>query len=394
MKPFLCFAVVLAALLSFSAAAQQPEKLILTGADQTDVYFPLLKDKRIALVVNTTSVIGKTHLVDTLRASGINIKRIFAPEHGFRADADAGADIGNEYDPKTALPIVSIYGKKKGPDSLDLADVDIVVFDIQDVGARFYTYISTLQYVMDACARYNKQVMVLDRPNPNGFYIDGPVLEREHESFVGMQPIPVVHALTVAEYAQMLNGELWLKDSVQCNLVTIPCKNYSHRSLYNLPVKPSPNLPNMTAVYLYPSLCFFEGTPVSVGRGTDKPFQVYGYPGNVKGPYIFTPIPKPGAMKPPYLNETCRGYDLSHYNTGFFLNKNSLFLTYLIDAYQHYPARDKFFTDFFTKLAGTKKLQEAIVAGKSENIIRLSWQDDIKAYKQIRKKYLLYEDFE
>ena len=380
--------------LPLSVAAQAPVEPVLTGAAQIENYVPKLLGKRIGLVVNTTSIVGNKHLVDTLRALNVDVKKIFAPEHGFRADADAGAVIANEYDPKTALPIVSLYGKKKGPDSLDLANLDGLVFDIQDVGVRFYTYIGTLQYVMEACARYNKPLWVLDRPNPNGFYIDGPVLDPKFSSFVGMQPIPVVHGLTVGEYAKLLNGEGWLKDSAQCELNVVPCKNYTHATLYNLPVKPSPNLPNMTSVYLYPSLCFFEGTPVSVGRGTDKPFQIYGYPGNANGPYSFTPRPMPGATNPPQANTLCRGYDLSNYNTGYFLNKSSIFLNYVIDAYRNYPQQNKFFTDFFDTLAGTDKLRKDIQAGKNEQLIRVGWQDDIKKYKAIRKKYLLYKDFE
>lgn len=388
---FLSLLLLLASTKSF---AQVPVEQILTGAEQTQLYIPEFKDKRVGVVVNPTSMVGKKHLVDTLRASGVDLKKIFAPEHGFRADADAGAIIDNDYDPKTALPIVSIYGKKKGPDSLDLVDIDVMVFDIQDVGVRFYTYISTLQYVMEACAKYKKPLYVLDRPNPNGYYIDGPVLDKKYASFVGMQPIPVVHGLTVGEYAQMLNGEKWLTDSVQCELHVIACKNYTHSMLYELPVKPSPNLPNMTSIYLYPSLCLFEGTPVSVGRGTDRPFQVYGYPGNLNGAFTFTPQAKAGANKPPYMNQLCRGYDLSYYNTGFFLNKKAIFLNYVIDAYRNYPQKENFFTDFFDKLAGTDKLREDIKAGKNEQLIRLGWQDDIKKYKAIRKKYLLYKDFE
>jgi len=388
------FLSLLLALRCLSALAQEPERPLQTGAEQTERYVDSLKGKRIGLVVNATSTIGKVHLVDTLRSLGIDIKTIFAPEHGFRGDADAGADVLNEYDPTTAIPVVSIYGKKKAPDSLDMANVDLIVFDIQDVGVRFYTYISTLQYVMEACATYNKPLWILDRPNPNGYYIDGPVLDRSFASFVGMQPIPVVHALTVGEYAQMLNGEKWLVDSVHCNVNIVPCKNYTHSMLYKLPVKPSPNLPNMTAVYLYPSLCLFEGTPVSVGRGTDKPFQIYGYPGNAQGTFSFTPAPKPGALKPPYQNQLCRGFDLSSYNTGFFLNKRSIFLNYVIDAYRNYPDKSQFFTPFFDTLAGTDKLRQDIKAGRNEQLIRLGWRDDINAYKKIRKKYLLYPDFE
>ncbi len=367
---------------------------ILTGADQTERYVPLLKDKRVGLIVNQTSVIGKTHLVDTLLKLNVNVKTIFAPEHGFRGDADAGADINNMFDEITHLPVISIYGKKKGPDSSDLADLDIIVFDIQDVGVRFYTYISSLQYVMEACARNQKPLLILDRPNPNGFYIDGPVLERNFASFVGMQPVPVVYGLTIGEYATMLNGEKWLRDSLRCNIQIMTCRYYTHKSLYELPVHPSPNLTTMNAIFLYPTLCFFEGTIVSVGRGTDMPFQIFGYPYNPRGTYSFTPRVTKGNLNPLYLNKACTGFDLSNYNVGYYLNKRSIFLSYLIDMYQAALNKPKFFNDFFDKLAGTDKLRKDIIAGKGEHEIRASWQDDIKRYKAIRKKYLLYPDFE
>lgn len=369
-------------------------KDILTGAEQMDRYIDLLKGKRVGLVVNQTSVVGKRHLVDTLHQLHINIRAIFAPEHGFRGDIDAGADVKTTVDPATKIPIISVYGKKKGPDSTDLADLDILVFDIQDVGVRFYTYISTLQYVMEACARYQKPLLILDRPNPNGFYIDGPVLKPGYTSFVGMQPIPVVHALTVGEYAMMLNGEKWLKDSLRCNLQIMTCRNYNHKMLYELPVNPSPNLTTMNAIFLYPTLCFFEGTIVSVGRGTDKPFQVFGYPGCPIGNYSFIPKVNTGNKSPLYLNKTCKGFDLSNYNVGYYLNKRSIFLHYIIEMYQAAPDKENFFNDFFDKLAGTNQLRKDIIAGKNEAEIRASWQKDIQAYKQIRKKYLLYPDFE
>jgi uncharacterized protein YbbC (DUF1343 family) len=367
---------------------------ILTGADQTDRYLHLLANKRIGLVVNQTSVIGNSHLVDTLYKLKQNITVIFAPEHGFRGDVDAGDHISNTVDPTTRIPIISLYGNKKGPDSTDLSNIDLMIFDIQDVGVRFYTYISTLQYVMESCARYNKPLLILDRPNPNGFYIDGPVLERKFESFVGMQPIPVVYALTIGEYATMLNGERWLNDSLRCNLQIMTCRNYTHKSLYELKINPSPNLTTMNAIFLYPTLCFFEGTMVSVGRGTDLPFQVFGYPGNPKGTYTYTPVITRGNRSPLYLNKPCVGYNLSNYNVGYYLNKRSLFLSYIIDTYQATLDKTKFFNSFFEKLAGTDKLRKAIEAGKTEAEIRLSWQDDLKKYKAIRKKYLLYPDFE
>jgi uncharacterized protein YbbC (DUF1343 family) len=376
---------------SFSQNIMAPLKV---GAEQTQIYIPQLIGKKIALVVNQTSMIGKTHLVDSMISSGIVIKKIFAPEHGFRGNEDAGADIQNLIDSKTKIPVVSIYGKKLAPDSVDLADVDEVIFDIQDVGCRFYTYISTLQYVMESCAKSKKPLLIFDRPNPNGFYVDGPVLEKKYASFVGMQSIPTVYGLTIGEYAMMLNGEHWLKDSLVCELKIVPCTNYSHKTMYRLPVNPSPNLTSMTAIYLYPTLCFFEGTQVSVGRGTDKPFQVVGYPFNTNGKYLFTPKSKPGATSPMYMNKECKGFDLSYYNTGYFVNKSSLFLSYLIDFYNSYYDKQNFFTNFFDQLAGTDALRKQIVGGKTEAEIRFSWKKELNDYKIIRKKYLLYEDFE
>ncbi len=298
--------------------------------EQTEKYLPLLKGKNIALVVNQTSVIQNTHLVDSLLSHKLRIKTIFAPEHGFRGEADAGAHVANGIDKKTNLPIISLYGNNKKPTSAQLKGIDLIIFDIQDVGARFYTYISTMHYVMEACAENGIPLLILDRPNPNGMYVDGPVLDMKFQSFVGMHPIPVLHGLTVAELAKMINGEKWLKDSAQCELVNITCENYTHQTTYSLPIKPSPNLPNDQAIALYPSLCFFEGTIVSVGRGTEMPFQLYGHP-SWKTAYSFTPISTAGASSPPYQNQRCYGYNLENTSTDGFT------LSYLIQAYQNTP---------------------------------------------------------
>lgn len=374
-----------------SGSQTQPQpnaQALKTGAQQTEKYLPLLRGKRIALAVNQTSVIGKTHLVDSLLAHKLNIVKIFAPEHGFRGEADAGAHIKNETDQKTGLPLVSLYGKNKKPTPAQLADIDVILFDIQDVGVRFYTYIGTLHYVMEAAAENNKQVLVLDRPNPNGDYVDGPVLEMEHTSFVGMHPVPLVHGLTVGEFATMINGEKWLAGGQKCSLEIIPLKNYDHKTPYSLPIRPSPNLPNDQAIRLYPSLGLFEGTNVSVGRGTEKPFQQIGSPFYEVKSYSFTPRSVPGATSPPHLNTTCYGIDLSQKPAQNFS------LRYLITFYQHSTQQEKFFNSFFTKLAGTTELRKQIEAGTPEEKIRATWQPAIKTYLAIRKKYLLYPDFE
>ncbi len=392
MKSFLSCVFCLASCI-FVANAQFASN-ILTGAERTGEYFPALKDKRIGVVVNPSSLVGQKHLVDTLLASKLKVVKIFAPEHGFRGTADAGALLDNSIDSVTRLPIISLYGSHKKPTDEDLKDIDILVYDLQDVGVRFFTYISTLQYAMEACAVNNKELLVLDRPNPNGWYVDGPVLEKPFESFVGMQPIPIVYGMTAAEYAKMLNGERWLADSVQCKLSYVMCSGYDHKSLYKLPKKPSPNLPNMTAVYLYPSVCLFEGTKVSVGRGTEKPFQLVGYPEFKKGNTVFTPVSMKGAVNPPYLNQVCYGYDLSIYNTGYFLNRSSMMLDWLVTMYQFYPERPKFFTDYFDKLAGTDQLRKDIESLKPLMLISNSWKPGVIAFKKIRSKYLLYTDFE
>lgn len=369
---------------------QEPvSKELLTGADQMDLYLPTLEGKRIALVVNQTSIVREQHLVDTLLSKNIKITKVFAPEHGFRGDADAGEHVKNSIDTRTQLPIISLYGDNKKPTAAQLNDVDVIIFDIQDVGARFYTYISTLHYVMEACAENNKKLLVLDRPNPNGHYVDGPILDMNFQSFVGMHPIPIVHGLTVGELATMINGEKWLSGGKRCNLEIINNKNYDHKTPYSLPVKPSPNLPNDQAIQLYPSLCFFEGTIISLGRGTQFPFQVIGYPDKRFGDFTFTPKSIVGMAKnPPYENKTCYGLDLRNAE----LN-NNFTLEYLIKFYNLAPDKDKFFNAFFNKLAGNDILQKQIKEGLSEKEIKKSWEKDLSAYKNMRKQYLLYPDF-
>lgn len=370
---------------------------IIPGAERLNLYLDSLKTKKnIAIVCNQTSLVGRTHLVDTLLSLGIKIGIIFAPEHGFRGDGDAGEKIKNGFDSKTGLPIRSLYGKNKKPTEDDLVGVDYVVFDIQDVGVRFYTYISTLQYVLEACCDERIPVLLLDRPNPNGYYVDGPVLEPSQRSFVGMQPIPVVYGMTMAEYAQMLDGENWLKhvNENKLELYIVRCKNYDHKSLFTLRIPPSPNLKSHIAIDLYPSLCLFEGTNVSVGRGTETPFELYGSPylHHTVMPSRFTPRSMPGATSPPFLGKECYGEDLS---TTARLGKFSL--EYLLRAYRNWiGAKSEFFlpTLFFDKLAGTTKLREQIIAGVEEGDIRDSWRQDIENFKKLRKKYLLYKDYE
>ncbi len=383
---------------------------IIVGANRTALYLPLLQGKTIGVVANQTSIIFKEdlgnstalssskinlnnsykHIIDSLLSLNLNIKKVFAPEHGFRGTADAGEVVKDGLDTKTGLPIISLYGKHKKPSIAQLEGLDIVVFDVQDVGARFYTYISSLHYVMEACAEQNIPLLILDRPNPNGHYIDGPVLEMEHKSFVGMHPIPVVHGMTIGEYAQMINGESWLNNGMNCDLKIITIKNYARQNAYSLPIKPSPNLPNDTAINLYPSLCLFEGTNVGIGRGTEKQFQVVGSPFYDLKTYTFefTPQPNEGAKYPKHKGKVCYGYDLSQHKS-----LNALNLSWLIEFYkvnQYYAPEEAFFTDFFTLLAGTKKLQQQIEAGLSEVEIRASWQDDLNTFKKMRSKYLMY----
>jgi uncharacterized protein YbbC (DUF1343 family) len=367
---------------------------IITGAEQLPAYIPLLRGKTVGLVVNQTSIIGRSHLVDSLLKLGIRIHVIFAPEHGFRGDHSAGAHVNSSMDARTKLPITSLYGTHKKPTQADLNGVDIVVFDIQDVGARFYTYISTLHYVMEACAEQGKKVIVLDRPNPNGHYVDGPVLEPKFRSFVGMHPVPIVHGLTIGEYAKMINGEKWLDSGRQCMLHVVTMKNYNHDSLYHLPVRPSPNLPTMESIYLYPSLCLFEGTNYSLGRGTSKPFECLGKPNSPLGDYYFTPRSIPGvAEHPPHENQKCRGFLLSYFGRTYIMRSGKIYLFWLMDLYKNDTAKTSYFTDFFDKLAGTDQLRKAIEQGKTERDIRLMWRKDLQAYLAKRKKYVLYPDF-
>ena len=364
---------------------------IVVGAAKTADYLPFLKGKRVAMVVNQTSTIGSVHLVDTLKNLGVNVKKVFAPEHGFRGDHSAGAIIKNGLDVKTGLPVVSLYGANKKPTLEMLKDIDVVVFDIQDVGVRFYTYISTMHYIMEACAELGKKVLILDRPNPNGFYVDGPVLEKEFTSFIGMHPIPLVHGLTVGELALMINGESWLKGGVTCELKIVTCDNYDHTSLYHLPIKPSPNLPNMNSVYLYPYLGLFEGTNVSVGRGTPTQFQIVGRPG-VKGDIEFTPISIPGvADDPKHQDKICGGFEVHDAEDESFFASPKLNLSWLILFYENNREEDgEFFKSFIYKLCGTKSLSEQIEQGKSADEIRALWQPELEKYKELRKKYLLY----
>lgn len=364
------------------------------AADRHGAYLPLLYDKNVAIVANQTSVTKEGHLVDFLLDRYVGVVKVFAPEHGFRGTASAGELIKDGKDVSTGLPIVSLYGNNKKPTAEQLADVDVVVFDIQDVGARFYTYISTLTYVMEACAENGKTLVILDRPNPHGYYVDGPVLQSGFESFVGMHHIPVIHGMSMGEYAQMVNGEKWLKGGVQCKLEVIQCENWDHTLTYSLPIKPSPNLPNDDAITLYPSLCFFEGTTVSVGRGTDKPFQQIGAPYFTTTDYSFTPKSNEGAKHPKYEGEVCNGFPLSEFAHYYINGLGEMYMYWLIEAYNMSPEKDKFFTSFFDKLAGNDQLRKDIIAGKSVEEIRKSWAPDLEAFKRIRKKYLLYQDFE
>ena len=367
---------------------------ILPGSYMTDKYLPLLKNKRTGIVANNTSLINKTHLVDSLISLKVNVIKIFGPEHGFRGDAPDGKEISNGKDQKTGLDVISLYGNHKKPTFADLKNIEIMIFDIQDVGARFYTYISTLTYVMEACAENNIPLIVLDRPNPNGYYVDGPVLESAFSSFVGMHPVPVVYGMTIGEYATMVNGEKWLNAGKQCKLTIIKCDKYTHNSRYLLPVRPSPNLQDMKAIYLYPSLCLFEGTVVSVGRGTEKPFKVFGHPKLTSGTYSFTPKPIKGVSEdPPLKGQLCYGQDLSK-TAETIKNKGNLELGWLIETYKKLNSQTGFFNNYFDKLAGTSKLQKQIKSGISETEIRKSWQPDLDTFKKIRKKYLLYPDFE
>jgi uncharacterized protein YbbC (DUF1343 family) len=369
----------------------QPAK-IQTGADNHSAYLSLLKDKKVGVTTNQTGILSdNTHLVDFLLDKKINVQKIYAPEHGFRGTADAGELIKDGKDTKTGLSIISLYGNNKKPKPEQLAGIDVMVFDLQDVGARFYTYISSLHYIMEACAEQNIPLIVLDRPNPNGSIVDGPILEKENTSFVGMHEIPIMHGMTIGEYAKMINGEKWLNPStssgqkVECKLTVIPCLNYNRDMAYILPVKPSPNLPNDQSINLYASLCFFEGTNVSSGRGTEKQFQIYGSPFLQKMDFSFTPKPNFGAKDPMHNGKLCYGEDLTQIE-----KVKQLELKWLIKAYNSTSDKSKFFNNFFVKLAGTKKLQQQIEAGISETEIRKSWEKGLSDFKLMRKKYLIY----
>jgi uncharacterized protein YbbC (DUF1343 family) len=412
------FLFCLAGLLAVAGVLAQDK--VITGADRTGTYFPMLKGKRVAVFANQTSLVGGTHLVDTLLRSGINVVRIFGPEHGFRGTADAGEHVGNAVDKKTGVAVVSLYGDHKKPTKADFEGVDVLVFDIQDVGVRFYTFISSLEYFIEAALENHKPLLVLDRPNPNGFYVDGPVLDRKYKSFVGMQPVPIVYGMTMGEYGMMLLGEKWLSAEANTinayNITTNPtadtpfhfmvlkCKNYDHKTRYTLPVMPSPNLKEMQSIYWYPSTCFFEGTVFSEGRGTDKPFQLFGHPSLPKNLYSFTPNPNAGAKSSKCFGQLCYGWNLSG-TVEQVLAKSAgkIQLKYLLDAYKLFPAKDSFFLKpksgkpedfFFNKLAGNDALMKQLKAGSTETVIRKSWEPKLGEFKKIRKKYLLYKDFE
>jgi uncharacterized protein YbbC (DUF1343 family) len=362
------------------------------AAYRMNEYLQMLSGNKIGVVGNHTSMVGNTHLVDTLLSRGIRIERIFSPEHGFRGNAADGALIDNETDSKTGITVVSLYGDHKKPKLEDLKGINIMIFDIQDVGCRFYTYISTLTYVMEACAENNIPLILLDRPNPNGYYIDGPVLEPAFTSFVGLHPVPIVYGMTIGEYALMVNGEKWLNNGIHCKLVVVECRKYSHSTRYQLPVRPSPNLPGMNSIYLYPSLCLFEGTVVSVGRGTGFPFEIYGHPDLKSGNMTFTPIPIPGVSdKPPLEGKECRGFSLSE-KVAELKHQGEVNLDWLIQAYAELNMNSGFFIPYFDKLAGTDKLRKQVMDGISEDAIRQSWQKDLSHFKKIRNKYLLYPD--
>ncbi len=402
-----------------SSGNEQPK--ILAGADRINVYLPLIKGKTVGIFANQTSMVGSTHLVDTLMKLGVDIKVIFGPEHGFRGTADAGEKVGNYKDEKTGIPVVSLYGSKRRPSAEDVKGVDLLLFDIQDVGVRFYTFISSLEEYIESAIENNKPLIILDRPNPNGHYVDGPVLDKKYKSFVGMQSIPVVYGMTIGEYAKMLLGEGWLSDkamktyqqnvlaalyppgALYFSLQVIPCENYDHSSKYILPIKPSPNLPNIQSIYLYPSTCFFEGTVLSEGRGTNKQFQVFGHPSLPKNLYSFTPNPNEGAKSSKLFGQVCYGWDLSGTPEEVLAKvDNKVQLKWLMEAYKLFPEKDKFFLlpksgkmeeSFINKLAGNNDLWQQIRDGKSEKEIRESWEPKLSAFKKIRKKYLLYDDF-
>jgi uncharacterized protein YbbC (DUF1343 family) len=388
MKKTLLIPIMLCCFLSSSAQ----QNSVIVGAEQTEAYFPILKNKRIALFSNHTGRVGDKHLLDVLLENRFNVVAVFSPEHGFRGDADAGEHVSGSVDAKTGVPILSLYDGTSGkPGESSMRKFDLLIVDIQDVGLRFYTYYASMVRLMEACAETNRKMLILDRPNPNGHYVDGPLLDMKYKSGVGWLPIPVVHGMTLGELALMVNGERWLPASRVCDVTVIKCKNYTHRTLYRLPVPPSPNLPNMTSVYLYPSICYFEATPVSLGRGTPLPFQVYGHP-NMQGyDYSFTPRSVPGAKNPPQLDKLCYGVNLSELPDEV-VRKKGVDLSYVIDAYRNLNLGDHFFRPFFELLIGTDYVRKMIKEGKSADEIKAMWKDDVETFKLQRKPYLLYEE--
>lgn len=379
-------------LLCGTLLCQAQKEPVIVGAEQAEAYFPLLKNKRIAIFSNHTGRIGEKHLLDILLENKFNVVAIFSPEHGFRGKADAGEHVSNSVDPETGVPILSLYdGKSQKPSQASMRKFDLLIVDIQDVGLRFYTYYISMVRLMDACAEYDRKMLLLDRPNPNGHYVDGPILDMKYQSGVGALPIPIVHGMTLGELAQMVNGEKWLPGSRVCDLTVIPCKNYTHQTLYRLPIPPSPNLPDMKSIYLYPSTCLFEGTPVSLGRGTPLPFQVYGHPAMKGYSYSFTPRSTAGAKNPPQLNKLCHGVNLSGLSDEE-IRRKGVDLSYVIDAYRNLKMGDRFFRPFFELLVGTDYVRKMIEQGKSADEIKAMWKGDVDQFKVRRKPYLLYKE--
>lgn len=382
--------IVILAFITLHCQAKQSR--VIVGAEQTNDYLPILKNKRIAIFSNHTGMVGNKHLLDVLLENKINVVAIFSPEHGFRGNADAGEHVSSSVDQKTGVPILSLYDGQLGKPSEDsMRKFDLLIVDIQDVGLRFYTYYASMVRLMDACAEYNRKMLILDRPNPNGHYVDGPILDMKYKSGVGWLPIPVVHGMTLGELALMVNGERWLPASRICDITVIKCKNYTHQTMYQLPIPPSPNLPNMKAVYLYPSICYFEATPVSLGRGTQLPFQVYGHPNMTGYNYSFTPQSTSGAKNPPQLGKLCHGVNLSELSEEE-IRKKGVDLSYLIDAYRNLNMDDYFFRPFFERLIGTDYVRKMIEQGKDADEIKAMWKEDVEKFKVQRRPYLLYEE--
>ena len=382
--------IVILAFITLHCQAKQSR--VIVGAEQTNDYLPILKNKRIAVFSNHTGMVGNKHLLDVLLENKINVVAIFSPEHGFRGNADAGEHVSSSVDQKTGVPILSLYDGQLGKPSEDsMRKFDLLIVDIQDVGLRFYTYYASMVRLMDACAEYNRKMLILDRPNPNGHYVDGPILDMKYKSGVGWLPIPVVHGMTLGELALMVNGERWVPASRICDITVIKCKNYTHQTMYQLPIPPSPNLPNMKAVYLYPSICYFEATPVSLGRGTQLPFQVYGHPNMTGYNYSFTPQSTSGAKNPPQLGRLCHGVNLSELSEEE-IRKKGVDLSYLIDAYRNLNMDDYFFRPFFERLIGTDYVRKMIEQGKDADEIKAMWKEDVEKFKVQRRPYLLYEE--